>query len=243
MEYKRLKEAIVLAGGFGTRLQSVVQDVPKPMALVADKPFLHYVVQQLKKQKIHRIILSIGYKSESIIEYFDKHDYGVEILYQIEKEPLGTGGGIKYALELAETEDVLVLNGDTYFDINFHNLYEQYLAKKAKACLALRQVENANRYGKVNVNEKEIITSFSEKSATENQTGLINGGTYILNKEYFNQIQKNRFSIEQDFFEVEVKENHLAGKLYDDYFIDIGIPADYEQANIDFKEKTDKGFS
>jgi D-glycero-alpha-D-manno-heptose 1-phosphate guanylyltransferase len=233
--FHKITEAIVLAGGFGTRLQTVVSDLPKPMATVADKPFLHYIVKQLVKQGIQRIVFSVGYKSEAIVDYFSHSVFAVEMLFQKEPEPFGTGGGIKYAMQACESNDVLVLNGDTYFDIDFSDLENIYFKKKAKAALALRMVENASRYGQVKMDASNSIVAFEEKNLEEAKSGCINGGTYILNKKYFLENTETKFSIEQHFFESQVKQGVLVGKVFKDYFIDIGIPEDYYKANEDFR--------
>jgi D-glycero-alpha-D-manno-heptose 1-phosphate guanylyltransferase len=230
-----ITEAIILAGGFGTRLQTVVNDLPKPMANVADKPFLYYVVKQLIQQGIQRIVFSVGYKSEYIVDYFSNTDFGIEMLFQKESEPLGTGGGIKYAMQACQSNDILVLNGDTYFDIDFSILHAIYVKKKAKAALALRFVDNAGRYGQVKISEDSTITAFEEKNMSEIKAGCINGGTYILDKNYFIQNTETKFSIEKDFFEKQVDKGVLAGYVYKDYFIDIGVPEDYFKANEDFR--------
>ncbi len=231
----KISEAIILAGGFGTRLQTVVSDLPKPMATVAGKPFLHYIVKQLVQQGIQRIVFSVGYKSEYIIDYFSNIDFGIEMLFEKENEPLGTGGGIKYAMKACESQTILVLNGDTYFDIDFSALHTVYLEKKAKAALALRYVNNAGRYGQVKMDDKNRIIAFEEKNLVAQNAGCINGGTYILNKDYFIKNTNSKFSIEKDFFEKQVDQGVLTGHVYDSYFIDIGIPEDYFKANEDFR--------
>jgi D-glycero-alpha-D-manno-heptose 1-phosphate guanylyltransferase len=230
----QITEAILLAGGFGTRLQTVVSDVPKPMAPVADKPFLFYLIQQLEKQGIKRVILSTGYKSEVITSYFAAHNFKLEILFQKEETPLGTGGGIKYAMALCQSDSVLVLNGDTYFDIDFQKLYQVFVSTQSKAALALRLVDNAGRYGQVRTNGNTIV-AFEEKNSFVAEAGCINGGTYILDKPYFIKNTSHQFSIEKDFFEKEVSNEVLSGYVFKDYFIDIGIPEDYYKANEDFK--------
>jgi D-glycero-alpha-D-manno-heptose 1-phosphate guanylyltransferase len=230
-----ITEAIILAGGFGTRLQTVVSDLPKPMANVADKPFLYYVVKQIVEQGIQRIVFSVGYKSEYIVDYFSKTDFGIEMLFQKENEPLGTGGGIKYAMQACKSNDILVVNGDTYFDIDFSSLHTIYLQKKAKAVLALRFIDNAGRYGQVQLNENSTIIAFEEKNLSEFKAGCINGGTYILDKNYFIENTETKFSIEKDFFEKHVDKGVFAGHVYKNYFIDIGIPEDYYKANEDFR--------
>ncbi|EDO6856855.1 NTP transferase domain-containing protein [Campylobacter coli] len=213
-------QAIVLAGGLGTRLRSVVQDLPKPMAPINGKPFLAFVLEYLKKQGITEIILSVSYKYELIQEYFKDEFHGMKIHYNIEKELLGTGGAIKDALKFVKNE-VYVLNGDTFFDIDL----KKPVLNSSKICIALKQMQNFDRYGTVNVDEQGIVTSFEEK--VFKKQGLINGGVYLLKKDIF-----NNFSLERKFsFEEFLQENYktlkIQTQIFDDYFIDIGIPQDY----------------
>ncbi|MCV3522366.1 NTP transferase domain-containing protein, partial [Campylobacter lari] len=151
-------QAIVLAGGLGTRLKSVVQDLPKPMAPINGKPFLAFVLEYLKKQGIAEVILSVSYKYELIQEYFKDEFDGMKICYNIEKELLGTGGAIKDTLKLIQNQ-VYVLNGDTIFDIDLKKL----VLNDSKICIALKQMQNFDRYGTVNVDDEGIVTSFEEK--------------------------------------------------------------------------------
>ncbi|EOV7148518.1 D-glycero-D-manno-heptose 1-phosphate guanosyltransferase [Campylobacter coli] len=214
-------QAIVLAGGLGTRLRSVVQDLPKPMAPINGKPFLAFVLEYLKKQGITEIILSVSYKYELIQEYFKDEFHGMKIHYNIEKELLGTGGAIKDALKFVKNE-VYVLNGDTFFDIDL----KKPVLNSSKICIALKQMQNFDRYGTVNVDEQGIVTSFEEK--VFKKQGLINGGVYLLKKDIF-----NNFSLERKFsFEEFLQENYktlkIQTQIFDDYFIDIGIPEDYQ---------------
>ncbi len=214
-------QAVVLAGGLGTRLRSVVQDLPKPMALINGKPFLAFVLEYLKKQGITEVILSVSYKYELIQEYFKNEFYGMKIHYNIEKELLGTGGAIKDALKFVKNE-VYVLNGDTFFDIDLKKL----VLNGSKICIALKQMQNFDRYGTVNVDKQGFVTSFEEK--VFKKQGLINGGIYLLKKDIF-----DKFSLEKKFsFEEFLQENHKSLKtqtqIFDDYFIDIGIPEDYK---------------
>ncbi|HEF9199232.1 TPA: nucleotidyltransferase family protein [Campylobacter coli] len=215
-------QAIVLAGGLGTRLRSVVQDLPKPMAPINGKPFLAFVLEYLKKQGITEIILSVSYKYELIQEYFKDEFHGMKIHYNIEKELLGTGGAIKDALKFVKNE-VYVLNGDTFFDIDL----KKPVLNSSKICIALKQMQNFDRYGTVNVDEQGIVTSFEEK--VFKKQGLINGGVYLLKKDIF-----NNFSLERKFsFEEFLQENYktlkIQTQIFDDYFIDIGVPKDYKR--------------
>ncbi|EAI2374796.1 NTP transferase domain-containing protein [Campylobacter coli] len=215
-------QAIVLAGGLGTRLRSVVQDLPKPMAPINGKPFLAFVLEYLKKQGITEIILSVSYKYELIQEYFKDKFYGIKIHYNIEKELLGTGGAIKDALKLVKKE-AYVLNGDTFFDIDLKKL----VLNSSKICIALKQMQNFDRYGTVNVDEQGIVTSFEEK--VFKKQGLINGGIYLLKKDIFDEFSlEKKFSFEE-FLQENYKSLKIQTQIFDDYFIDIGIPEDYRR--------------
>ncbi|ENR1612289.1 nucleotidyltransferase family protein [Campylobacter coli] len=215
-------QAIVLAGGLGTRLRSVVQDLPKPMAPINGKPFLAFVLEYLKKQGITEIILSVSYKYELIQEYFKDKFYGIKIHYNIEKELLGTGGAIKDALKLVKNE-AYVVNGDTFFDIDLKKL----VLNSSKICIALKQMQNFDRYGTVNVDEQGIVTSFEEK--VFKKQGLINGGIYLLKKDIFDEFSlEKKFSFEE-FLQENYKSLKIQTQIFDDYFIDIGIPEDYRR--------------
>lgn len=237
-----IKEAIILAGGFGTRLQSIVSDVPKPMAPVNNQPFLNYQLRYLKYYGVTKVILSVGYLHEKITTYYSDKFEGLDIAYSIENEPLGTGGGIKKALELAKTNTVLVLNGDSFFDIDIHTFTNHHISFNADCSLALRKVENAARYGTIELSEGDgnrgrKIISFKEKSNIE-APGVINGGIYLLNKTvYLEKCPASKsFSIEKDYFETKHHALKIFGCLFTGYFIDIGVPEDYSKAQHDFKE-------
>jgi|ERR1700757_225388 len=231
-----LQEAIILAGGFGTRLREVVSDVPKPMAPVNGKPFLDYQLRYLKHYGIERVILSVGHLSEKITEHYGNNFAGIEIVYSVEKEPLGTGGGIRLAMEKCKEYDVLVLNGDSFFSIDLHNFYNKYSDSVADGALALRYIDNCARYGTIILGEMDIIKAFNEK-ARHKTPGIINAGVYILSRDiYMEETHAGKnFSIEKDFFEKKLNKLTLYGFTYNGYFIDIGIPEDYKQAQHDFE--------
>lgn len=237
-----VNEAIILAGGFGTRLQSVISDVPKPMAPVNDQPFLNYQLNYLKHYGVKKVILSVGHLHEKITSYYKNNFNGLEIEYSIETSPLGTGGGIRKAVELCTSKSILVLNGDSFFDIDLHTFYNHHITFNADCTLALRKVQNASRYGTIELTAADggrgrKIISFKEKNTIE-QSGIINGGIYFLNCRLFLQKTEagRNFSIEKDFFECKLKELNMYGIEFENYFIDIGIPEDYNKAQNDFKE-------
>lgn len=216
----------------------MVRDLPKPMAPVNGKPFLHYLFLYLKQQGVRNVILSVGYKAEAIRSYFGDNYNDISILYMEEETPLGTGGGIYHAISLTDGP-AYVLNGDTFFDVNLKELYEFYSARNADIALSLKPMKCFDRYGTVQLNEEERIVNFAEKKFLEE--GLINGGVYIMAKDAFGKIEvqmekllPRRFSFEQDVLEKYIDFLKLYGKTSDSYFIDIGIPDDYQRAQQEF---------
>lgn len=231
-----ITEAVILAGGFGTRLQTVVNDVPKPMAPVNGAPFLNYILSYLKHYGITRVVLSTGYLAEKISGFYQEEYGGIAIAYTREDTPLGTGGGIRLALEKCTTPNVLVLNGDSFFDVNITAYVAQHQSHQSDCSLALRKVENAARYGTIDLGVNNRVNAFREKDSIEKE-GLINGGVYILNRELFLKLTEaaKPFSIEKDFYEQRLDELQIFGFEHNGYFIDIGIPEDYKKAQHDFK--------
>jgi len=227
-------ECIILAGGQGTRLQGVIGAYPKCMAPVNGQPFLHYLFQYLAIQQCERVILSLGYKHEVITDWLQTQRLPFSVDYVIETTPLGTGGGIGLAMAKAYTDDVAVLNGDTLFQVDMQSLSAFHKQKKATTTLALKEMHYFERYGVVNIDKQGAVTSFEEKQYRE--TGSINGGVYIINKSFFlSKELPEKFSFEKDYLEHFVDERHFFGLKSDGYFIDIGVPNDYEQAQEDFK--------
>ena len=232
-----LNTAIILAGGMGTRLKTIISDLPKPMAPIMNVPFLTYQLNYLKHFGIKKVIFSVGYLSEKIIAHYNQSFENISIEYSIEKNPLGTGGGIRMAMSNLKEDLVLILNGDSFFDLNLEQFYNLHLEQKSDFSLALRYVNNSERYGNIEFNSSHQITSFIEKNQL-NQSGYINAGVYILSKKLYLQNTKPNinFSIEKDFFEKQLNQLIIKGFEFKDYFIDIGIPEDYLKAQDDFKE-------
>jgi D-glycero-alpha-D-manno-heptose 1-phosphate guanylyltransferase len=229
-------DAIVLAGGFGTRLQPAVSDLPKSMALVNGRPFLEYLLDRLIQAGIDHIVLSVGYKAEHIIEKFQSEYRKTKISYALESKPLGTGGGVKLAMQQAVSDDVLILNGDTLFMLDIKSFADFHYNTGSLFSLALRQVDSVDRYGSVTINGSGIITGFAEKNSTEGP-GLINAGMYMISKKYFTGCNLPEvFSLEKDFIEKIYLTDHLYGFPASDYFIDIGIPEDYLRAQTEFRQ-------
>jgi D-glycero-alpha-D-manno-heptose 1-phosphate guanylyltransferase len=225
-------EAILLAGGLGTRLRDAVPDLPKCMAPVNNQPFLYYVMQWLQQQGISRFIFSLGYKHQVIIDWLEKQYPQLDKVYAIEATPFGTGGAIQLASSKAITNNVVVVNGDTLFNIDIKSLYQFYQQQQAACALALKPMTNFSRYGTVTLNENGLISAFKEKQYCD--TGLINGGVYLLNRQRFLSLGlPKQFSFEKDYLEAFTNKEKIAGLAMDSYFIDIGIPEDYNKAQQD----------
>lgn len=231
-----IQEAIILAGGFGTRLKEVVNEIPKVMAPINGKPFLEYILDYLDNNIFNHVVLSVGYKHEVIIEHFGNKYKSIDISYAIEDEPLGTGGGIKKAFEFIKGHRVVVMNGDTMFRINMSKVFEFHFSKRCGFSLVLREVEDVSRYGAVETNINQKIIGFKEKGEQSGK-GNINGGIYIIDKKFFhNNKFANKFSLEKDCFERMYKTHPFYGIVCKQYFLDIGIPEDYKKAQDEFKE-------
>lgn len=227
-----IKEAIILAGGMGTRLRSVVSDVPKCMALIDGKPFLYYLIEFYQKCGIEHFIFSVGYLHEVIEKYLIKNYKNLNCTISLEKEPLGTGGAIKLATKNTSENNVLICNGDTFFKIDIELLNSFHHAKNATCSLCLKPMNHFDRYGVVELNQDQSIKTFKEKQYYS--SGLINGGVYAMKiGEFLEERLPEKFSFEKDYLEknVDPKESpKLFGMIQDGYFIDIGIPGDYEKA-------------
>jgi len=230
-----IDEAIVLAGGLGTRLQTIVKDTPKPMAEVAGKPFLDYIMSYLYKNSIRKVVLAVGYKYEVIQAYFDNplNNWGIDIKFSIENEPLGTGGGIYNAFKFIEGQHAFVINGDTYFDVPLQQMVHQFEKKSAEMVFALKKLQNAQRYGSVKCADDGRILSFSEKVNDDSAT--INGGIYIMKKLLTERFpMSGKFSIEEQLFQNKLSLILAYGEIYPGKFIDIGIPEDFNRAQTFF---------
>lgn len=225
-------EVIILAGGLGTRLRSMVSKVPKCMAPIAGKPFLWYLLKYLTRFDVERVILSVGYLREVIFKWIDKvgDEFPFIFDYAIEEEPLGTGGGIKLALSKALTQDVVILNGDTFFDVNLNELISYHKLVLSTVTIALKPMRNFDRYGRVIVDAVYgRIVEFKEKEFCVK--GMINGGVYIVNKLNLPMTDYPlKFSFEKDVLEAECANGIVFGYIQNNYFIDIGIPEDYTRA-------------
>lgn len=225
-------EAIILAGGLGTRLQKVVSDVPKPMAPVGGRPFLEHLVNQLVKFRAKKIVLSIGHKADVITEYFDKHRHNDIIEFCNEPEPLGTGGAVEFSLKKTSDKNVLIINGDTYLDLDIGALFQFHVLKDADFTVAIKTMRNCDRYDNIVLDKDDRIVKFLPRKF--NETCLINAGYYIIERNLLKEMP-DKFSIEKDFILPQLANLKFYGFRSNGYFIDIGIPEDYERAQKELK--------
>jgi D-glycero-alpha-D-manno-heptose 1-phosphate guanylyltransferase len=223
-------EAIVLAGGQGTRLRGIVHDLPKPMADIAGRPFLWWLMTRLNQQGVGRVILSVGYRFEAIQDYFGDAFNGTEISYSIETQPLGTGGAMRLALASAREPQVIVWNGDTYVDLDLQELIYKYAFAGIDLAVAVTYVNDVSRYGAVVIEEKSNkITCFGEK--TGSVPGYINAGVYCLRRDIFAQHPgPAKFSFEGDFLARQLTLLRVTAHKEVRAFVDIGVPEDYARA-------------
>lgn len=228
-----IKEAIILAGGLGTRLRSAVPDLPKCMAPVNGRPFITYIIDYLQAQGVNKLIFALGYKHEFFQPVIDSLPSSLHVVISAEKEPLGTGGAIKLACDKASGENVLVMNGDTMFRVDIKELSSFHHTNKADCTLCLKPMHNFDRYGVVELDAENAVRSFKEKQFYT--SGLINGGVYALQvNKFLNESLPEKFSFEKDYLEQYISSRKIFGLSQDEYFIDIGIPEDYQRAQLEF---------
>jgi D-glycero-alpha-D-manno-heptose 1-phosphate guanylyltransferase len=220
-------EVIILAGGFGARLKKEVPNLPKPMAPVAGQPFLEILLKSLSKKGFLRIILSLGYMSEKIVNYFGDNFLGMDLIYVIEDKPLGTGGAIRKSLKKCNNDHVLVLNGDTFIDIDVQGIEEQWQENNVPIIVAC-SVPDTSRYGRLEINDRRV-TGFSEKDMAGR--GLINAGCYLLPTNLLERYSEGKnFSFETDFLYDALNKYRFDCFMSQSVFIDIGVPEDFERA-------------
>jgi D-glycero-alpha-D-manno-heptose 1-phosphate guanylyltransferase len=223
-------EAIILAGGEGRRLRAVVPDLPKPMADIAGRPFLSWLLARLNQQGVGRVIISVGYKSEVIQNYFGNVFDGMEISYSVEAEPLGTGGAMRLAVEQAGEAQVVVLNGDTYTDLDLPDFVTRYQSSRSDLAVAVSYLNDVARYGAIIIEEKsDIVVGFDEKRGLS--SGYINAGVYCFSRDIFVKYEvPEKFSFERDFLAKQLAILNPVAYKGVRAFIDIGVPEDYSRA-------------
>jgi D-glycero-alpha-D-manno-heptose 1-phosphate guanylyltransferase len=228
-------EAIVLAGGLGTRLAARLSNVPKPMAPVARRPFLEILLSQLKRAGCARAVLSVGHLHEVIEDHFGRDFRGMQVEYAIENAPLGTGGAIRAALEATSEDSVLVLNGDTFLDADYASMLRYHQQQAAPLTIAITHCTDVARYGGVvtsGESESLRVTGFQEKGRTG--AGWINAGAYALRREMPWPLDlPQKFSFETDFLAPHIGSLAPAAFPVTGFFLDIGIPEDLDRAQTE----------
>ena len=221
-------DAVILAGGLGTRLKGVISNIPKPLAPINGRPFLDILFKQISTfALIDRVILATGYLAGHISSYYEGKSYPFSLLFSEETTPLGTGGALKQAMTQVLSETFFVLNGDSFFDINFHLMNEMHQKKKAQFTIACAYVEDISRYGEVKLDEIGKVISFNEKSSTQ-KAGWINGGIYLINQKVILS-EKIEFSLEKEVVP-RLVDQALFGFQSKGKFIDIGTAQSYNLA-------------
>ncbi len=224
--------AIILAGGLGTRLRSVVADVPKPMASIEGRPFLEYQLDYWISRGISHFILAVGYKHEVISAYFGSTYHGAKLTYSIEDTPLGTGGGFLLALKKTTEDLVLLLNGDTFFDIDFKYLETQHREKSADVTFSVFRTFEAGRYMGMDIDKDGRVKSLATNNSELGR--LANGGVYLVKTSAIMDGYKAsdaKVSLEDDIFPGMVNNRaQMFSVSFEGRFIDIGVPSDYQRA-------------
>lgn len=243
-------EAIILAGGIGSRLQSVVADVPKPMAEVAGRPFLEYQLDYLAWHGVSRVVLAVSHLHEKISGHFGAAYGEVELMYSIERERLGTGGGVKLAMAQVGGDDFLVLNGDSFFDAPLAELLQRHHECESPAprdsnaaadrthaaphdmTIALKRVPDCSRFGSVETDANGRLVGWREKGIAS--AGAINAGVYVVRRAFMESLpHTGAFSLERDVMEREFASRRFVAVESDGYFIDIGVPEEYARAQTE----------
>ncbi len=224
---------ICLAGGFGTRLRGVVDDRPKAMATINGVPFLTLLLKKLERHGCSLTVIAVGYMKKSIMGYYGDRFGNMPIRYSVETQPLGTGGAIKKAMALVDAERCMVINGDTYFDIDYDQFFNDPSLSKFDVSVALRRLEKNERYGSVQLfSDGRIIFNGEAKGGS----GLVNAGAYIFRKGVFEDYDMpEAFSLEYDFLSASLPGLTIGGIEHNGYFIDIGTPATYKDAQVDLR--------
>jgi D-glycero-alpha-D-manno-heptose 1-phosphate guanylyltransferase len=221
-------EAVILAGGRGTRLQSVLPpDLPKPLAPVAGRPFLEWLLRHLDAQGFRRVVMSVGWNARKVIDTIGDRFGDLKISYCIEESPLGTGGAMRLALRATTDVDVIVLNGDTFLGVSYGQMLRHHTAEAAELTIACAAVDDTTRYGRVIV-EGSVVVGFEEKGRAG--AGLINGGAYALRRDILESAAEGAFSFESDFLTPKVSSLRPLAHIAGSQFLDIGVPEDLARA-------------
>ncbi len=233
-------DCVILCGGQGKRLQSVVSDVPKVMAQVDGRPFLDFVIEYLNSQNIARIILCTGYKADFIEQYYRANNFGITIDFSTEKEPLGTGGALKNAQEVISSDPFFVLNGDSLLSADLQAFLDFHELKKSVASMVVSQSTDGEDFGNLKIDEDGRITEFQEK-INDPSGQLVNAGIYCFSQTILSLMPKpKKFSLENDFFPNLIDKKFFGYQIHKE-FLDIGTPERYKTIKQNLKKGHDGG--
>ena len=228
--------ALLLVGGLGTRLRQVYADGPKALAPIQGRPFLAYLLRMLAGNGLSRVVLCVGYRAGQIEQWLAGQNFGLDIFYSREDEPMGTAGALGLAYSrYACGERVLAMNGDSIMELDLAKMWNLHLTSSAEVSIALARVSDTSRYGSVEVNEDGWVTSFREKGSGEG-AGYINGGVYLFEPSVMDRVVKDgSVSLEREVLPYQLTRGVLAFKA-DGYFIDIGVPQDLARAQSELSQ-------
>ncbi len=229
-----LRESLILAGGLGTRLRAVVSDRPKPMAEVAGRPFITFLFDQLLRFGVERAVICVGHLGEYVPAILGSRYNDLELVYSFEQTPLGTGGALRNAAKLVTEPRILALNGDSFCNVDLQALEEVHARTGAAMTLAVLERSDRRRAGAISLDESGRVVAFESRPTTSGP-GLINAGVYVLNSQVIDLIPSERkVSLEEEVFPLLVERRELYAFHTDGRFIDIGVPASYQQAQTFF---------
>ncbi|MGE0268885.1 MAG: nucleotidyltransferase family protein [Candidatus Omnitrophota bacterium] len=221
-------DVVILCGGLGKRLRSIDPDTPKVMVQFEERPFLDIVMEKLYEQGFQRFVLCTGYKAQWIEDYYRKNDRDFVVDFSREEEPLGTGGAVKNAQPIVESDPFFVLNGDCYCEVDFKKFAEFHRSKKAAASMVAARMEDSKDYGSLTMDDSDRILAFEEKK--DKGAAFINAGRYCFNQDVFEMMpEEGKFSLEYDVFPSLIEDGLYGFKSKGEFF-DIGTPERYEKA-------------
>ena len=235
----KMPDAVVLCGGAGLRLRPVIGEAPKAMAAVAGRPFLEVLFRQLVRYGFERAILAVGYQRDAIQSHFGASALGLQLIYSPEERALGTGGALRNAADLIETEDVLVMNGDSYTDVDLDGLVEHHRRANADASVVVVPSDGRGDCGFVLLDRTGRVVGFNEKNG-DMADRFINAGIYLFSQRLVREIAPDQeISLEREVLPVWIREAHISGFVHSGTCMDIGTPQRYLDAQVALAKSED----
>jgi D-glycero-alpha-D-manno-heptose 1-phosphate guanylyltransferase len=227
-------EAMILAGGLGTRLRAMVADRPKPMAAVGGRPFIAFLLDQLVRHGFQRVVICVGHMGQYVPKVLGDHFGPLRLVYSFEEAPLGTGGALRLASSLVSENDVLAMNGDSFCDFNLCALSQAHRSYGAAATLAVLEQSDRRRSGAVTIDSNGHVTGFESRPAIPTP-GLINAGVYMFRRNVLDFMPQGlNLSLEDDVFSRLISRGELFALQVNGRFIDIGTPESYDAVQTFF---------